>query len=122
MTDKFTNMIRGKVVSNNEAKTVAQAILDKWCIEFAGYPSKSFHADNGNKFFNTDLRAACRRLDLKLTFSPAFSPWSNGGNERRHAVVDETIMKLIEDDPTNPKLVYQPIIIFKVFMVVGNKV
>ena len=33
-----------------------------------------------------------------MTLSPALSPWSNGGNERRHAVVDLTAKKLLEDN------------------------
>ena len=36
---------------------------------------------------------------IKLTLSPSLSPWSNGGNERRHAVCDITVKKLIEDNP-----------------------
>ena len=29
----------------------------------------------------------------------SFSPWSNGGNERRHAVVDEAVIKISADNP-----------------------
>ena len=36
---------------------------------------------------------------IKLTLSPALSLWSNGGNERRHAVVDVTVKKILEDNP-----------------------
>ena len=35
-----------------------------------------------------------------MTLSPSLSPWSNGGNKRRHAVIDISIKKLLEDDPT----------------------
>ena len=72
--------------------------MDTWCIGHSGYPKKSFHADNGSEFNNAEFRALCRKAGITITFSPAYSPWSNGGCERRHAVVDSTIEKILEDN------------------------
>ena len=57
-------------------------------------------SDNGKEFVNKELRALCKKDGINLTLSPSLSPWSNGGNERRHAVIDISIKKLLEDDPT----------------------
>ena len=112
MTCEFSKMIKGEVISNKKGDTVATGILEKWCIGGPGYPKRSFHANNGGEFVNDDVRAACRRNDIKLTLSPSFSPWSNGGNERRHAVVDETVTKILAD---NPKLSLQQAVDYACF-------
>ena len=66
----------------------------------AGFPTKGFFADNGKEYVNEAIRALCRRMNLSIKYTPAYSPWSNGGNERRHASVDATIVKMLEDSPT----------------------
>ena len=102
MTDEFSSFIKGIVIPNKEGETIVKAIKNSWVFGTAGYPTRGFFADNGKEFVNEDMRALCRRMDLNLKYSPAYSPWSNGGNERRHASVDATIVKLLEQSPTTP--------------------
>lgn len=61
LTDEFAKMIRGRVIPNKEGATVTEAILCEWDLRFCGLPKKSFHADNGLEFANSDLRAACNK-------------------------------------------------------------
>ena len=65
---------------------------------YGGFPRKGYHADNGSEFNNDEFRALCNREGIVLTLSPAYSPWSNGGNECRHAVIDITIKKIMDDN------------------------
>ena len=37
------------------------------------------------------------KLGISINYGPAYSPWSNGVNERNHASCDITIKKLMED-------------------------
>ena len=37
------------------------------------------------------------KLGISINYGPAYSPWSNGINERNHASCDITIKKLMED-------------------------
>ena len=37
------------------------------------------------------------KLGISISYGPAYSPWSNGINERNHASCDLTIKKLMED-------------------------
>ena len=37
------------------------------------------------------------KLGISISYGPAYSPWSNGINERNHALCDLTIKKLMED-------------------------
>ena len=46
----------------------------------------------------------CEKMGIGISFGPAYSPWSNGLNERNHASADLTIEKMPEDE-TMPKVV-----------------
>ena len=65
-----------------------------------GFPSQGFFADNGGEFANIKLDELTSTLGLTVKFGPAYSPWSNGINERNHASVDITIKKLMEEHKT----------------------
>ena len=99
MTDEFSRFIKGKVIPNKEAETTVNAMMQKWVVGLCGFPRDGIHADQGSEFDNQDFKALCNRQGIKLTISPALAKWCNGGNECRHASVDITIKKLLEDNP-----------------------
>ena len=97
LNDEFSKFIRGIVLKNKEKETIIEAVLSD--SRTFGFPRNGYHADNGTEFSNEDFRTLCNRAGIKLSLSPALSPWSNGGNERRHAVVDLAVKKLLADNP-----------------------
>ena len=66
-----------------------------------------FFADNSKEFSNIKLDKLTSKLGLTVKFGLAYSPWSNGLNERNHASADLTIKKLMEEKkiPLNDSLV-----------------
>ena len=62
-----------------------------------GFPSHGFFADNRGEFFNIKLDELTSKLGLTVKFGPAYSPCSNGLNERNQASADLTIKKLLEE-------------------------
>ena len=74
-----------------------------------GFPSYGFFADNGGEFSNIKLDELTSKLGLTVKFGPAYSPCSNGINERNHASADLTIKKHMEEKKTalNDALVLQ---------------
>ena len=62
-----------------------------------GFPSQGFFANNGGKFANVKLDELMSKLGLRVKICLAYSPWSNGLNERNHASADLTIKKLVEE-------------------------
>ena len=66
-----------------------------------GFPTQGFYADNGGEFSNLKLDELTSKLGLTVKFGPAYSPWSNGINERNHASADQTIKKLLEEKKTS---------------------
>ena len=56
-----------------------------------GFPSHGFLADNGDKFSNIKLDELKSKLGLSVKFGLAYSPWSNGLNERNHKSANLTM-------------------------------
>ena len=71
-----------------------------------GFPSYGFFADNGGEFSNIKLDELTSKLGLTVKFGPAYSPWSNGLNERNHALVDLMIKELIEETKIGLRISY----------------
>ena len=65
-----------------------------------GFSTHGFYADNGGEFSNIKLDELTSKFGLTVNFGPAYSPWSNGLNERNHASADQTIKKLLEEKKT----------------------
>ena len=95
---EFSKFIVGGISPNKEAENVAKVLLDISCLNGLVYPSGGFHMDNGNEFKKNYVSDIARRLGVKVTLTPSYSPWSNGVAERRHGVVDVTIKKMMEDE------------------------
>lgn len=101
MVDEFTGFMKAKIVKDKTAEEVFEAVNEEWCLSaLPGHPTSGFYADNGPEFNNKDFKAATNRLGLKLKLGPSHSPWSNGKCERRHAVIDLMMLKMMEDDKT----------------------
>ena len=73
--------------------------MDFLCMSLE-FPTSGFFADNGREFSNIKLDELTSKLGITVKFGPAYSPWSNGINERNHASADLTIKKLMEEKKT----------------------
>ena len=98
MVDEASRYTKGGISKSKEAEDVVEVLINKWCLGFMGYPKKCFKADHGTEFNNKTLGSLGRKLNVRIKLGPAYSPWSNGLCERRHAMIDETIKKLLEDE------------------------
>merc|ERR1711867_24636 len=54
----------------------------------------------GREFNNIKMDELVSKLGISINYGPAYSPWSNGINERNHASCDITINKVMEDKKT----------------------
>ena len=93
--DSFTRFIQGIVINNKKAETVIEALSSVWCLRF-GYPNHGFWADNGSEFQNKEMCELMSKLGLRIEFGAAYSPWSNGINERNHYSADVIVRKVLE--------------------------
>ena len=72
---------------------IISALMDTWCMDI-GFPTTGLFAD---KVASSPTSNWTVKLGLTVKFRPAFSPWSNGINERIHASADLTVKKLMEE-------------------------
>ena len=96
--DEVSRYTYAGVSKNKEASNVAKIILDGWCMDGLGYPSKKFFMDNGSEFKKQYLEELARKVGVEISLTPSYSPFSNGLCKRRHGVIDLTIKKLLDDD------------------------
>ncbi len=69
-----------------------------WIGSGLGSPRK-FIADNGWEFANEKYKDMCANLNIEVLNTAAYSPWKNGLCERNHAVVDDCVSKILEENP-----------------------
>ena len=93
----FTKMLKGAVLKDKTADSVIKGLHGGWCMNY-GYPTVGFYADNGGEFKNYKMEEFTSKLGIKVEFSPAYSPWSNGINERNHYSADVAVKKIMEED------------------------
>ena len=51
-----------------------------------GIPGTGYYADNGTELKNVKMDELVSKLGISISYGPAYSPWSNGINERNHAL------------------------------------
>ena len=97
MVCAFTKFVKGAVLSNKRPETIMKALHGTWCME-VGFPTVGFWCANGGEFRNAKLEEFVNKLGLKIEFTPAYSPWLNGANERNHYSCDVIVRKIMEED------------------------
>ena len=97
MVCAFTRFIKGIVIKDKNPEAIIRGIHEAWCLD-VGFPMVGFWADNGGEFRNMKMEEFVNKLGIKIDFTPAFSPWSNGVNERNHYSCDVIVKKAMEED------------------------
>ena len=94
MVDSFSRMIAGVVFKDKKAETILEKLEMEWCLRY-GYLSIGFYADNRGEFRNHNMEELVSKLVSE--FSPSYSPWSNGLNERNHYITNRIVKKLMDE-------------------------
>ncbi|CAG2236150.1 unnamed protein product [Mytilus edulis] len=98
LIDIATRFSLATVIKRKTPDVIADKIMSLWIGSGMG-PPKRFLADNGGEFANEIFRAKCANLNIDVMNTAAYSPWQNGICERNHAVVDDCVAKILEDQP-----------------------
>ena len=61
-------------------------------------PLVGFYTHNGGEFINYKIEEFVSKLGIKIEFSPSYSPWLNGLNERDHYSADRIVRKLMDEN------------------------
>ena len=98
MIDSFSKFMKGALMTNKKSETIISNLQSHWNYG-EGFPTRGYWADNGGEFVNKEMEEFMAQLGRNIKFGPAWSPWSNGINERNHASADITIQKLLDEVP-----------------------
>ena len=98
MIDVATRFSLAAVIYRKTPEVVADKIMTLWMGNGFGPPKRCL-ADNGGEFANEVFRDMCANLNIEVLNTAAYSPWQNGICERNHAVVDDCVAKILEDQP-----------------------
>ena len=97
--DEYSRYVVGVEVPNREGETIVKAILQHW-IQGTPYGAPyQIKSDNGGEFINRQFKSMCELYGIRHLTTGAYSPWSNGGNERNHATVDLILKRMLHDNP-----------------------
>ena len=58
-----------------------------------------FIADNEGEFVNSEYRDVYQNLNIEACNTGSYSPWQNGSCEHNHALVDDCVAKILEENP-----------------------
>ena len=95
MIDNFTRYSAAVVLKSKESSEILKAVFRYW-VAYFGPPAKIL-TDNGREFNNELFRDMAANLNITVLSTAAQSPWSNGLNERHNGILNEMVLKLIED-------------------------
>ncbi|KAG1673036.1 DNA polymerase epsilon subunit 2 [Nymphon striatum] len=98
LIDMATRFSLASVIKNKTPAVITEKIMTLWIGGGMGTPKK-FLADNGGEFANADYRDMAENLNIEVWNTAGLSPWQNGLCERNHAVVDDCVAKILEDNP-----------------------
>ena len=80
MTDAFTKFSVAVTTNNQQALTVAKALVERW-FHVYGIPSR-IHSDQGKSFDNKIIDALCKMYGVERTMTSPYNPRGNWQCER----------------------------------------
>ena len=80
MTDAFTKFSVAVTTNNQQALTVAKALVERW-FHVYGIPSR-IHSDQGKSFDNKIINALCKMYGVERTMTSPYNPRGNSQCER----------------------------------------
>ena len=97
--DEYSRYVVGVEVPDKAAETIVQAFIQKWIQGMPYGAPYQVKSDNGGEFVNAQFKSMCELYNIRHLTTGAYSPWSNGTNERNHATVDQILKKMLTDNP-----------------------
>ena len=98
MIDQWSRLSRGYFIKSKNPSEVVDGIWMHWISVGYGSPG-CIHSDVGGEFSNEELVEMADRLGCKVSATAGYAPHQNGLNERNHAVNDDCMNKIKEDNP-----------------------
>ena len=98
MTDAFSTFSVAVVMPNQQAKTVAKALVDKWFTLMVSYPE---YSDQGGSFGNKIIKQLCRIYGVKQSTTTPYNPHGNSPCEWLNCMLQNLLKTLPKDKKPN---------------------
>ena len=102
LVDNFTRFSVASKVNSKESLEIISVIFKIWIAYFG--PPLNFLTDNGGEFNNESFREMAQNLKVIVRTTAAQSPWSNGLCERHNSILNDMVIKTMEDTGCNLEL------------------
>ena len=99
MTDAFSKFSVAVVMPNQQAKTVAKALVDKWFYVY-GIPTR-IHSHQGKSFDNKIIEQLCKIYGVKQSTTTPYNPRGNSPCERLNCTLQNLLKTLPKDQKPN---------------------
>ena len=99
MTDAFSKFSVAVVMPNQQAKTVAKALVDKW-FHVYGIPTR-IHSDQGKSCDNKIIEQLCKIYGVKQSTTTPYNPCSNSPCKRLNPTLQNLLKTLPKDQKPN---------------------
>ena len=99
MTDAFSKFSVAVVMPNQQVKTVAKALVDKWFYVY-GIPIR-IHSDQGKSFDNKIIEQLCKIYGVKQSTTTPYNPHGNSPCERLNCTLQNLLKTLPKDQKPN---------------------
>ena len=95
MIDEFTRFSNATIIKSKHSEIIIKNFLQNWVSLFGTL--FEVLSDNGGEFFSQEFIDFCENFNIKVSTTPAESPWSNGICERHNAILTDIILKVKQD-------------------------
>ena len=99
MTDTFSNFTVAVVTPNQQVKTVAKALVDKWFYTYV--ITSRIHSDQGKSFDNKIIHHLCTMYRVKQSTTTPYNPHGNSKCERFNQTLHDLLKKLPKSQKPN---------------------
>ena len=99
MTDAFSKFSMAVVMPNQQAKTVAKALVDKWFYVY-GIPTR-IHSDQGKSFDNKIIEQLYKIYGVKQSTTTQYNPCGNSPCKRLNCMLQNLLKSLPKDQKPN---------------------
>ena len=99
MTNAFSKLSVAVVMPNQQVKTVAKALVDKWFYVY-GIPTR-IHSYQGKSFDNKIIEQLCKIYGVKQSTTTPYNPCGNSPCKRLNCMLQNLLKTLPKDQKPN---------------------